>query len=770
MRPELPFRLVALAALALGFAAADLSAADVRPGQVTVRDGPTPISGGTAQATGDITLVNDRMAVAFAVDTLAPWGVPRGGILDIAEVRDGVIGADRASLLDFLPDSWSRWVDVQPEVEVLRDDGSTAIVRTTRSWRGVRIVSDWRLDASSNRLAVVTEMRNGSSAPIESALSGHVLWPEGGFLFGPPGLHGRSEGPAAEALAHWAAAYDEDWLLALHAPYASEVQQEGRDRYLAHSLAPGESRRFEAWLQVERDGSLAPVVAAEIAQGGKASARVGGRVSTRDGAPVAMPAVVAEVLHGGDFVPYAWSLGRDGQYAFELPVGHYRLHATARNHAPSASFDIELGSGANIDLDFTGLLPPGALRVHVLDAASGRPLDARVTVESLQEPVIRTFGHRTFFTELDPAGQVLLSLPPGEHRLRIESAAGFTALPARLDASVTPGGHGVATARIPTLADPAGEGWYGGDMHHHSDVLDGFSEPDFVMRSQLAAGLDVTLLSDHDSVVNNAEMARLAAMRGVPFIAGTELSPSWAHFNAYPLKPGREIGIDTAEATVQEVFAEARRLGADVIQLNHPWLSYGYFHTADAGQVPGGYSDAFDLVEITAADLQANSPTIHRTWELWNVGQRAYFSAGSDAHDVWQDLSGSARMYVKLEGRPDAERYVAALKRGNAYATTGPLVFPEILFGDELRHPAGTPLDLGYRLSSVNGLVSVRLVEGGREIDARHFDPPQQEAGLRFEAWPESDTWYALVAEDAAGRFLVTNPVWVTVEAPAEGR
>jgi predicted metal-dependent phosphoesterase TrpH len=763
MRTKTALRCAALLLVAAGLPAA-AAAPSGAPQQVTVQVGPTPIPGGSAAGAADLTLANDRLAVTFAVDTAAPWGVPRGGILDAAVVRDGVIGPDLLSLLDFLPDGWAKWIAAEARVEVLQDDGRTARVRTTRQWRGVRIVSEWRLDAGRSMLAVVTEMHHEGAATLENLLSGHVLWPDGGYLFGPPGLHGRSEGPTVDALAPWAAAYGENWLLALHAPYADRMRDEGRDRYLEHDLPPGASRRFEAWFQVEAGSSLAPVVAAEIGYADLPSARLTGRVTTRDGAAVPEPAVVAEAAQGDGFVPYAWTLGRDGQYAFELPAGRYRLYATARGHSRSAPFDLELSDGSSRQQDFGGLLPPGALRIHVQDAATGRPLDARITSETDEAPLIRTLGAQTFFTELDPSGQVRLVLAPGNHRFRIESSAGFTARPAWLEATVAPRALETASARIEVLADPPSGGWYGADMHHHSDVLDGMTEPTYVLRSQLAAGLDVTLLSDHDSVANNAEMARLAALRGIPFIAGTELSPSWAHFNAYPLQPGRPVSFDPEQATVQEIFGEARRLGAEVVQVNHPWLTYGYFHTADAGQVPGGYSDAFDLIEITADDLQANWPTIHRAWELWNAGQRAYFSAGSDAHDVWTEASGTARMYVRVDGALSVDRFVAALKRGNAYATTGPLVFPEILFGDDLRHPADAPLDLGYRFRSVNGVVAVRLIEGGREVATRQFDSPQEEAELRFQAWPEANTWYGILAEDAAGKFLVSNPVWVTIE------
>jgi len=57
--------------------------------------GPTPIPHGQANAAGDITLVNDRLAVAIAVQTAPPWAIPKGALIDAAPVVGGVIGTDR---------------------------------------------------------------------------------------------------------------------------------------------------------------------------------------------------------------------------------------------------------------------------------------------------------------------------------------------------------------------------------------------------------------------------------------------------------------------------------------------------------------------------------------------------------------------------------------------------------------------------------------------------------------------------------------------------
>ena len=66
-----------LAALLLLFPLA--AAAEVR-----VVSGPTPIPEGNAHAGGDLTVINEHLAFALAVESPVPYGVPRGAIIDVA--------------------------------------------------------------------------------------------------------------------------------------------------------------------------------------------------------------------------------------------------------------------------------------------------------------------------------------------------------------------------------------------------------------------------------------------------------------------------------------------------------------------------------------------------------------------------------------------------------------------------------------------------------------------------------------------------------------
>jgi hypothetical protein len=726
---------------------------------VSVEFGPTTIPRGDATGAGDITIRNEYFAIAFAVDTAPPWGVARGGILDIAPVKDGKPGYDIASLADFMPNRWSSWPTTYQRVTVEEASTEKVVIKTLRDWGEVELETFFTISDGDSKIHIVTRMSNKGEAILEGLFSGYIVWPDGGSLFGVPGLLGVNASAEDDALADWSASYGEHWALGLHAPFADYVAYWGRDRYLLHDLKPGETKSFEAWLQIENDGTLAPLVQAEIDFGQLASGRVSGRVTGDDGESVVRPAVVVNK----DGSPYAWTLGDGGGYEINLPVGEYEVYATARDHARGAAKNVVVAKGSETRIDFNDVKSPGKINLQVTDEKTGQALDARISIQGGYKHLISYFGKNTFFTELDPVGVTTAAIAPGNYVLRVSAGGGFTSRPLLLEAVVNSAETLELQAKISVTAKPQAQGWYSADLHHHSDVLDGFTEAEFVMRSELAAGIDIAFLSDHDSVVNNKEMQILADARDLLFMPGAELSPSWAHFNAYPLDDGKTVDIDTGQATVQEIFAAARDMGADIIEVNHPYSDYGYFNSLEKEVVPGGHDAGFDLVEIERSDLARNTKTLERVWRMWNEGRRIYLAGGSDVHDVWLEESGSARSYVHIDGGLSIEKYVAGLKAGHSYASQGPLVYPDILFGSEVQHSAGDKLALRYSVEAVSGLRSVKLIERGSEIEAITFDGIDKPVPVKFSVSPEANTWYSLEIEDMNGKFAYTNPVWVMV-------
>lgn len=166
----------------------------------------------------------------------------------------------------------------------------------------------------------------------------------------------------------------------------------------------------------------------------------------------------------------------------------------------------------------------GCIHGAVADAEGGR-LDARIAITEGQSPLVEFLGRRTFFTELGPFGRASASLAPGDYVLTVEHGGGFLGLGREVEVSGEPGETQAAEVALDLVADPKADGWFAFDMHHHADPLKGTTPPKDLARSELAAGLDFNVVSDHDSTVNHAVLAEIAAARGVPFIPSVDMSP-----------------------------------------------------------------------------------------------------------------------------------------------------------------------------------------------------------------------------------------------------
>ena len=734
------------------------------PASVRVLLGPTPIPRGNARAAGDMTIVNEKLAFALAVESAVPYGVPRGALVAVAPVRHGQIQRNRVVFADFIPNNWSAWPNTYHHVEILEHGPRQARIRAVRDWGEVIISTVYTLASGSDEIAISSTMTNGGAQPLPDLLSGLTLWPNSGFLFAVPGLAGVTEGSAAGALSRRVVAYDSDWALTLHAPYLDHIGSSSRDLFRRHTLAPGASRTFEGWLQVGASGDLAPVVAKEIAREHLSAGTVHGRVRSATGQPIARPVVVVEK----DGKPYAWTVGINGAYRLALPAGDYRLFATALHYSQSAPAPLALVPGASEGRDFQDLEPPGRIELEVAEAHSGVPLDARITIGEGTKPLVQFLGRTTFFTTLERKGHLAEPIAPGVYRFAASSGAGFLAESADAQVRVAPGGVARDHIAIERLFNPPSRGWYAADLHHHADQAEAVTPPRELARSELAAGLDVLFVSDHDSTINTGALRQIALARNICFVAGIELSPSWGHFNAYPLAPGATLALDTSTANVAQIFAEARREGALALQVNHPYIPYGYFASLESGVAPGGFNAGFDLIEINSAVSDAdNSKALSRAWSFWNDGKRYYLSAGSDTHDVWNEESGRVRAYVHPDGPPDPQHFVAALEAGHAYVTFGPLIFPGVMFGEELHGAAGTKVTLSFDLASVAGLKQVQLVGRGTVERTQSFPQGLRESHVEFEVPLERAGWYALTVEDQRGRKAYSDPIWTADILPA---
>jgi len=184
---------------------------------------------------------------------------------------------------------------------------------------------------------------------------------------------------------------------------------------------------------------------------------------------------------------------------------------------------------------------------------------------------------------------------------------------------------------------------------------------------------------------------------------------------------------------------------------------------------PRGFDPAFDLIEINAAAPADDEKVLQALWNFWNSGHRYYLAAGTDTHDVWRNESGAVRAFVHIDGAVTAETFARALKEGHGYVSFGPLVFPSVMFGDELKVRPGQSFVLGFDLESVAGVKQAELIESGVVLKTESFPRASPHVHVDFPLATRRRAWYALIVEDNQGRKAYTDPIWVDpVDSPFE--
>ena len=100
----------------------------------------------------------------------------------------------------------------------------------------------------------------------------------------------------------------------------------------------------------------------------------------------------------------------------------------------------------------------------------------------------------------------------------------------------------------------AGPGALNADLHCHSVHSDGVLAPAQLVRRAHANGVELFALTDHDEVGGLAEAAQAAAALGMGFVAGVEISVTWAGETVHVLG----LGIDPDDETLRDGLASTR--------------------------------------------------------------------------------------------------------------------------------------------------------------------------------------------------------------------
>jgi hypothetical protein len=410
--------------------------------------------------------------------------------------------------------------------------------------------------------------------------------------------------------------------------------------------------------------------------------------------------------------------------------------------------------------------------VTVQATLAGAPVDVRVVVRG---PDTVT---GVFYNPWNAPGTVRITLPPGAYTFVIEHGAGFARGAEVRRAEIRAGDRVNLAVEFPRGFSPAQAwGYHSADLHTHSSASwDSTTPPDELVAVQMAAGLDIGFLSDHNTGDGHAPFADAAAKRGFPVILGIEITAFRWHWVAFPvtayvpnIPPLVWMGVGSPSGT----FAEAREKGAQFIQVAHPfWVGAPYFEALGKPF----FDPNFELVEIMNGEFDdEDRRTIEQMFRFWNEGKRYVAVGVSDAHH-WKeppDVYGRPRTYVHVEGELTVEKWLDALGKGRAFATYGPLVNftaqgGTARPGDTVVLRAGQEIVLQADLfvaprEAPRGLGVAQVIRNGEVLHEFPLDGKAQ-ATITLSDAPRKASWYLVRVVATDGDQAYTNPIWVEVK------
>jgi hypothetical protein len=464
-------------------------------------------------------------------------------------------------------------------------------------------------------------------------------------------------------------------------------------------------------------------------------------------------------------------------------------------------------------------LQAAELRGVVLDRASGEPLAARLYIVAADgtwyfarpaQPAGQAFEYRRArqpdssenYTELS-AHPFVAELPPGRYTVTAER--GHEYLPDTQEVAV---GNEPATVelRLTRWIEMAGHGWYSGDTHVHRPLEE---LPLAMLAEDLNVAFPITYwvhragdLPARDNLVGGRPPAPEAIRVDDTHLIwpiNTEYEifqvGGRQHTLGAVLIVGHRTPLELAVPPVAAIAPAAAAQGAliDLEKHNWPWslmlvpvLHPGLFELANnhVWRTSFGFRDWY--AELAPAYMQLDMPGgSFSEWGWIDFGLQTYYALLNCGFDI-QPTAGTAngvhpvplgfgRVYVQLDGPLDHESWLARLRQGRSFVSTGPMLLARCdgrPAGSRFRAMPGQRVRVAGEVYSSHKLERIELVHNGRVRRLAEPANAARRAGgylSRFEVELalEGTSWLAVRAfegrEGGRWRFAHTSPFHIEV-------
>jgi len=633
--------------------------------------------------------------------------------------------------------------------------GTYAVNRLEFSADGKRLLGAFRTDGGVNSLAWF-DLESGDLTPLvpvstyfRFALSPDGKWIVYGLIPDLPGQQSGNDG-----------SFTDLWKL----PAAGNAKADKVCRFPAriHDLC---------WA----DGGRSLIVAAELGQAHDDLWQL----------PLADPLRGMVKLSSGQADEDRPSLSRDGRW----------LAYTDNRAGPTMLMVCDMNSGEEAAVRFESMdhrRPTGRLRITVVDAASKKPISARL---SLKEEKGRYYapagslyrslrGRGHFYCD----GSAELSLPAGTYQLAGYRGPEYMVFTKKI--TVAEGQSRNLTVEAERWVHMANDGWYSGELHIHANYGYGawFNTPE-TMRQQ-CAGEDLNVCnfmvanSDSDIVYDRSFFRGgpdpLSTSENILYWNQEFRSTNWGHMTLVNLKQVVEPVFTGFAGTTNPWDTPSNADIADRTHLQKGLVNYTHVSQAeDWSKTPY----AAKAIPIDVALGKIDTLDINATWSasvpLWyrllNCGFRVPATAGTDVflNRIGSNLPGGDRVYVHQVGPLNYEKWIDGLKAGKSFVTNGPMLtftVNDAEPGAELQLAHKPKVRVKATARSQFPLTKAELVHNGNVIATAKLTGDQLTATLDQEVALERGGWLAFRADgpgtpDTATSALNahTNPVYIEV-------
>ncbi|HZM00562.1 MAG TPA: CehA/McbA family metallohydrolase [Planctomycetota bacterium] len=296
--------------------------------------------------------------------------------------------------------------------------------------------------------------------------------------------------------------------------------------------------------------------------------------------------------------------------------------------------------------------------LRVVDADTGMPVPARITITDAQGRPTRTYRARCATTAVrtgvvySSQGALSFELPPGEYSVYATRGLEWGLARARLSVGSKPG-----ELTLPIRREVDTAGFVACDTHVHTQTCSGHGDATIEERlvSLVGEGIEFAVATDHNHNTDyRPSQIELGLDGRLVVVTGNEVTTDVAHFTAFPLDPTDSVPPSDL-LDWDRLVDGMRRRGARVVVLNHPhWPTpeSGPFAVTGLDRARGDRRSRarflFDAMELVSSQFLVERPAdLLADWfALLNHGESIVVVGVSDSHTIAHPV-GQGRTYVR---------------------------------------------------------------------------------------------------------------------------